>query len=184
MRRAIPFLATLTLLGGCFTLPPGPPPDLSTPRDTLSYLVDSYANQDYSGLLYTLDGTGDFVFAFDNREWGDTVNGYKIPIDWGITSESRATQNMFYEATGIDIYLDLEHMDPLPEGASLYWSNWIQYIIRYYYDEDHNFYYVIGHALFEMKKVGEDWIITRWSDKMYNENEHSWGWLKALYRLN
>jgi len=181
MKSPLPFLVALTLLGGCFSLPTGPPPDLSTPRKTLAFLRDSYSNLDYGGVVYTLDDTGDFVFAFDQREWGDTVNGYKIPIDWGIYSERIATQNMFYEAKKIDIYLDLDAMESLPEGASIYTSGPLEYIIKYYYDEDYNSYYVHGYANFDMQKQGEDWIITRWSDQKVGEN--SWGWLKAMYRL-
>jgi hypothetical protein len=180
MRRAIPFLATLALLGGCFTLPPGPGPDLSTPYNTLSFLVNSYSMLDESGMDYIL--SDDFVFAFDQREWGDTVNGYKIPIDWGIYSELIATRHMFEDADNILISLKLEDMEPLPEGATRYSSGWIEYIINFNSLGGES-YYVIGHALFDMEKVGEDWIITRWSDLIY-ENEHSWGWLKALYRLN
>ncbi|HUT99753.1 MAG TPA: hypothetical protein VM054_11860 [bacterium] len=181
MRRAIPFLATLTLLGGCFSLPPGPGPDLSTPYNTLRYLEDSYAIQDSSFVYQVLDD--DFRFAFDREDWDTQPGDYRIPPDgiWTISSERTATRNMFYEATGIDIYLALKDMEPLIEGASIYTSGPIYYRIIYYYNEDYDSYYITGYANFDMQKQDGDWIITRWSDQKVGE--HSWGWLKALYRL-
>jgi hypothetical protein len=181
MRRAIPFLATLTLLGGCFTLPPGPGIDLSTPYKTLKYLVNSYAIQDTSFLYEIL--ADDFRFAFDRVEWDLPVGDYRIPPDgiWYVSSERAATRNMFYETTGIDISLDLDKMEPLPQGASNYTSGPLEYIIKFYYTEDYDSYYVHGYANFDMQKQDGDWIITRWSDQKVGE--HSWGWLKALYRL-
>jgi hypothetical protein len=181
MKSPLPFLVALTLLGGCFSLPTGPPPDLSTPYKTLAFLRDSYVNLDYSGVLYTLDDTGDFVFAFDQHEWGDIVNGHPIPIDWGIYSERIATQNMFDEAVDINFFeFWLEDMKPLPEGATHYTSGPIYYRIIYYYNEDYDSHYITGYANFDMQKQGEDWIITRWNDQKVGE--HSWGWLKFLYR--
>ncbi len=181
MRRAIPFLATLTLLGGCFSLPPGPGLDLSTPYKTLSYLVNSYAIQDTSFLYEILDE--DYRFAFDYHEWGDQVGDYRIPQDglWDRNLERIATRNMFNEATGIDIYLDLAAMEALPQGASYYNSGPLEYIIKFYYTEDYDSYYVHGYANFDMQKQGEDWIITRWSDQKVGDI--SWGRLKAMYRL-
>jgi hypothetical protein len=185
MRRAIPFLVTLTLLGGCFTLPPGPGPDLSSPYSTLKYLADSYAVLDPDFLYQIL--ADDYRFAFDYDDWGDTVGDYRIPQDgiWYITSERIATQNLLNTAQGITIYLDFDAMEPLPEGASRYSSGPLQYAIRYYYDEEYNHFDVNGYASFDMRKDADDnWLITRWGDEKYDETAYSWGWLKALYRLH
>ncbi len=180
MRRALPTILSLILLVGCFSLPPGPGPDLSSPYNTLSYLVNSYVLLDDGGVDYIL--AEDFLFVFDPEERGDVVDGFEIPFDWGRYSELIATQNMFFDAERILISLELDKMNPLPEGATYYTSGWIQYIIKFYYDEEDHSYYVIGHANFQLEKQGVDWIITCWEDKRYR-SEHSWGWLKALYRL-
>ncbi len=181
MKRLLPIAITLTLLAGCFSLPPGPGPDLSSPHDTLSYLVNSYVLLDDGGVDYILDS--DFIFYFDQDEVDDVVGGYRIPHEgWGRYSELIATRNMFAGAERIEFdEFDLSEMEPLPEGATHYTSGWIRYRFRYYYDEEDHSYYVGGNAIFELEKQGNDWIITRWTDQKVSE--HSWGWLKALYRL-
>lgn len=179
MRRAIPFLATLTLLGGCFTLPPGPGPDLSTPYNTLSLLRDSYILLDPSYVYLILDDN--FIFYFDDNDVGDTVNGYRIPIEgWGRGSEYRSTQNMFDDAERIEFdEFDLSILDP-PEGATHYSSPPIHYRLRYYSVGGPS-YSINGYAQFELEKQDDGWIITHWFDQKVGL--YSWGWLKAWYRL-
>lgn len=180
MKRLLPITIALMLLVGCFSLPPGPGVDLSSPQDTLSYLVNSYVRLDDGGMDYIL--AEDFLFVFDPDERDDVVDGFRIPFDWGRYSELIATGHMFADAERIVFYeFNMSEMEPLPEGATHYTSGWIEYRFSFYYDEEDHSYYVIGHANFRMEKQGNDWIITRWEDKKVGER--SWGWLKALYRI-
>jgi hypothetical protein len=184
MRSPLTFFVALALLGGCFSLPPGTPPDLSSPYNTLSHLVNSYVNLDDGGVDLILDD--DFIFYFDEDDVGrDPGNGYRIPLEgWGRYSELIATRNMFAEAERIEFdEFKLEDMEPLPEGATFYTSGWIEYRFRHYYNEEDDKYIVSGHARFELEKRGDDWLITRWADLRQTDTEFSWGWLKALYRL-
>ncbi|MCX7021689.1 MAG: hypothetical protein NTW26_05350 [bacterium] len=183
MKSPLPFFVALALLGGCFTLPTGPLPDLSTPYKTLKLLRDSYSNLDYGGVDYVLNRNfGGFLFIFDPDDDKDSVvNGFTIPFDWGRDQELIATQHMFDDAERILIDLNLEGMQPPPEGARHYSSNWLSYTIIYYSISQDDSFIVNGNAQFELEKQGEDWIITRWVDEKVGE--HSWGWLKAWYRL-
>lgn len=179
MKSPLTFFFALALLAGCFTLPPGPGPDLSIPYKTLAYLRDSYLLFDANGVDYTLDD--DFIFYFDADDVDRFVNGYRIPFEgWERYLEYIATQNMFADADIMNLYLDLKEMEPLPEGATTYASGWLSYTIKFYPLSQDDFYYCNGETYFELAKTDGEWKITLWRDR--KAGEHSWGWLKAMYR--
>jgi hypothetical protein len=171
-------VATALAAGGCFSLPEGQNPDLSTPELALEFLENSYNGYNPGGVQFLLDE--EFVFYFNENEVGDIVDGHVMPGSWNNYDEVRCSEKLL--DTDNAVFLNLETAGAPPGQGDYVESDWLYYSLDVS-DADGNNYHAEGQAKFAFARdADKGWLIRTWFDYALPATPYSWSTLKLLFR--
>ncbi len=173
----ISVMLLLIALGGCFTLPEGEGPDLSSPERALEYLEESYINRDPGGAILLLHD--DFVYYFNENEIGDVIDGRVTPQSWNNYSEERFIEKLLLAENSIHLDLETESAPP-PDGEHPQ-SDYLHYSLDVVTDSGEH-YHAEGEAQFRFAYDDDyGWLIDTWNDYAA-PGETSWSTIRMLFR--